>query len=478
MTTAMPAINVPQNDAELVSASRSGDREAFGRIVRRYQAMVSGLIYAACGDVQRSEDLAQETFLSAWKSLSGLREPAKLPAWLCQIARHRAHDLFRKSTAEKTAVAGFWSRVRETALPPDQQMIQKEEQAVVWAALVAIPQPYRETLVLYYRQGNSTSEVAAAMETTEESVRQRLSRGREMLRGQVSELIERNLQSTAPGPAFALAVMTALPAAAPIAATTASVGTVAKGSLAANPGWLASIAPWIGLVGGLGGGFAGSWAALRADRTAAERKLTVRFMIQLWLVVVLLIPASGAVSRLNGQYRWSDQTYICALAALYSIAWGAIATVVIRYQMRSPRVRGPNRDHAKLGVAVSIAMAVGPVVGGLAWLMNLALSARDHAAAGSIAAGIVVFAACVYYTLRRAVGLTMLVETIGFAAIIVATLSWRLDTWTATLRHLNSATVNAPLWPVYGCAAIVVAWISALTILARRSLRESALTEM
>src|SRR6478672_4156568 len=80
------------NDAELVAASREGDRNAFGQIVRRYQGMVSGLIYAACGDLHRSEDLAQETFLSAWKSLSGLREPERLGAWLCQIARHRVTD--------------------------------------------------------------------------------------------------------------------------------------------------------------------------------------------------------------------------------------------------------------------------------------------------------------------------------------------------------------------------------------------------
>src|SRR5271154_5312312 len=110
MTSVIPAANLDENDVELVSASRQGDRQAFGRIVRKYQGMISGLIYAICGDVQRSEDLAQDTFLSAWKSLSGLREPAKLPAWLCQIARHRAQDALRKSSCEQIAVREYSSR--------------------------------------------------------------------------------------------------------------------------------------------------------------------------------------------------------------------------------------------------------------------------------------------------------------------------------------------------------------------------------
>src|SRR4051794_26648324 len=103
MTGVIPSAATPHEatDADLVAASREGDREAFAQIVRRYQGMVSGLIYAACGDLHRSEDLAQETFLSAWKSLSGLRQPAKLPAWLCQIARHRTQDQQRRTVTEK-----------------------------------------------------------------------------------------------------------------------------------------------------------------------------------------------------------------------------------------------------------------------------------------------------------------------------------------------------------------------------------------
>jgi DNA-directed RNA polymerase specialized sigma24 family protein len=74
-----------QNDVELVGESLSGNRDAFGQIVARYQSLVCSLAFSATGSLGQSEDLAQETFVTAWKKLSELREPEKLRAWLCGI---------------------------------------------------------------------------------------------------------------------------------------------------------------------------------------------------------------------------------------------------------------------------------------------------------------------------------------------------------------------------------------------------------
>src|SRR3954463_8580188 len=139
MTTLLldsPAAAANASDAELVSASRQGDREAFGRIVRRYQGMITGLIYAGCGDLHRSEDLAQDTFISAWKSLSGLRDPSKLPAWLCQVARHRVHDHSRseaRRTERLTQV--LHQREAESAPSPDERLLNNEERELLWNTL-------------------------------------------------------------------------------------------------------------------------------------------------------------------------------------------------------------------------------------------------------------------------------------------------------------------------------------------------------
>ena len=68
------------SDEQLWQKSQTGDREAFGHIVERYQSLICSLAYSACGDVARSEDLAQEAFIAAWQKLGELREPMRLRA--------------------------------------------------------------------------------------------------------------------------------------------------------------------------------------------------------------------------------------------------------------------------------------------------------------------------------------------------------------------------------------------------------------
>ena len=111
----MPALE--QNDAELVAESLDGSRDAFRRIVERYQTLICSLAYSATGNVSRSEDMAQETFIAAWKQLRALREPAKLRAWLCGIARHRIQkSLLNATDASRRTTPRRWKT--RTIRPP------------------------------------------------------------------------------------------------------------------------------------------------------------------------------------------------------------------------------------------------------------------------------------------------------------------------------------------------------------------------
>src|SRR4030095_15396354 len=88
------------SDTELVSRSLAGDRDAFSRIVSRYQTLICSLAYSRIGNLGQSEDIAQETFITAWKHLRLLREPAKLRSWLCGIVRNRIHKNLRREGHE------------------------------------------------------------------------------------------------------------------------------------------------------------------------------------------------------------------------------------------------------------------------------------------------------------------------------------------------------------------------------------------
>ena len=121
------------NDAELVAESLKGNRDTFRLIVERYQTLVSSLAYCATGNVSRSEDLAQETFVAAWKQLAELREPAKLRPWLCSIARSFISKEFRRQGREPDHAAELVEAMDECVSPeplPSEQAISDEEKTV------------------------------------------------------------------------------------------------------------------------------------------------------------------------------------------------------------------------------------------------------------------------------------------------------------------------------------------------------------
>ena len=106
-----------RNDAELVSDSLAGHRDAFAQIVTRYQSLVCSLAYSATGNLNASEDLAQETFVTAWKKLADLREPEKLRAWLCGIAWNVINNSLRQSGREPSHAAAPLEEISESHSP-------------------------------------------------------------------------------------------------------------------------------------------------------------------------------------------------------------------------------------------------------------------------------------------------------------------------------------------------------------------------
>ena len=209
----MPIVS-DNDDAELVSESLSGNRDAFRRIVERYQSLVCSLAYSATGSVSQSEDLAQETFFTAWKELSALREPAKLRPWLCGIVRCLIGKNFRRQEHEPVHNAEpleeISTVVSSEPLPTD-QTISREEETILWRSLKHIPEIYREPLILFYREHQSIESVALDLELSEDAVKQRLSRGRKLLQENVLAFVEGTLERTGPGKAFTLGIVAALP---------------------------------------------------------------------------------------------------------------------------------------------------------------------------------------------------------------------------------------------------------------------------
>jgi RNA polymerase sigma factor (sigma-70 family) len=142
----------PNSDARLVAECLAGHRDVFGQIVERYQALVCSLAYSGTGNLSQSQDLAQETFLRAWKELPQLREPSKLRPWLCGIVRCLIGKARRQNGREPAHAAVSLEAIPESVapepLPPD-HTISKEEEVILWRSIERIPEIYREPLVLF-----------------------------------------------------------------------------------------------------------------------------------------------------------------------------------------------------------------------------------------------------------------------------------------------------------------------------------------
>lgn len=221
-------------DTKLVQACRSGDVRAFEVIVSRYQALVCAITYSAVGQRDISEELAQETFIQAWRKLDQLKEPGKFRSWLCSIARSIVCNHIRAQKRSPVVYGEIEDLPADKREHPEEQFVRQEEEEMIRTALMQLPEEYREPLVLFYRQEQSTRQVAEMMGLEETTVRTRLHRGRQMLREQVEAKIETTLRKTAPGVAFTRSVMGAVGVglAAGIAGSATAAGAAAAGGSA------------------------------------------------------------------------------------------------------------------------------------------------------------------------------------------------------------------------------------------------------
>ena len=154
----------------LVERVCAGDEEAFGALYRMFAPLVHGVILAR---VPRDEvdDIVQEVFIAAYKNLNTLRDKNAVGAWLVMIARNRATEFYRR--AKRTEELS--DEIRENERP-------SAEANEILSAIRALPDAYKETLVIRLVEGMTGTEIAEKTGLTPESVRVNLHRGMRILR--------------------------------------------------------------------------------------------------------------------------------------------------------------------------------------------------------------------------------------------------------------------------------------------------------
>ena len=162
-------------DEALVAAAQAGSTEAFSRLVDRHQQAVRAFLRRACGDWAMADDLAQESFLTAWDRIGRLKAGASVRAWLCGIA-YRKH-----LTARRSAVR---SRIRERAYEADRPADgggRPEDRLALEAAMAELPADQRACVALCLAADFSHAEAAEALALPLGTVKSHVTRGRARL---------------------------------------------------------------------------------------------------------------------------------------------------------------------------------------------------------------------------------------------------------------------------------------------------------
>ncbi len=362
MTTFTDSSDSNASDAELVATALRGDRNGFGRIIARYQALICSLAFSATGSLALSEELAQETFVAAWKRLRDLREPEKLRPWLCGIARNLANNSRRRRARDPLTDGGLRAENPEGVSPeptPDQETIAREEAALLWESLEKIPETYRVPLILYYREQRSVRQVAELLDLSEDTAKQRLSRGRKLLHSQVLDLVASVLERSTPGRALTIGILAALPVYGATSTATAATLTAAGGHGLKAAGIAGTAWAIIGPLAGILGGVIGIKASLSQAESVRERRFIVRMVWWMCGLILVFITAQGGLMWL-GFRLWRDRPHFVA-GAMVVVCLLYLATLFAGILYFNRRQRTIRAEEGKGTGSVSARGRYGPI---------------------------------------------------------------------------------------------------------------------
>ena len=188
---------MPKDEKDLLRKSARGDAASFGEIVRRYQYLVYAAALQIVKDPAAAQDVAQETFVSAFEALKDLQSMEAFPSWLRKIARNKAlawrKEQDRLAPLEDAGVLPSPTEASEMEME-DERKEADAFQAEVRQIVSSLSDALRFPLLLCYLDGVPTAEAARFLGIKEGTVRKRLHDGKKKLQERIVKMAEKTMQ--------------------------------------------------------------------------------------------------------------------------------------------------------------------------------------------------------------------------------------------------------------------------------------------
>ena len=188
---------MPLTDDELIDQVRAGHLRSFEELIDRYRNQVFNFVYRILGSRDEAEDILQDTFMKVYQHLPRYKKQAKFSSYLFTIAHNLSMNRvnYRKRSQMKLdTLAQSGSERSITDRTPDAQLRENEVATVVHRAIEKLPPKYRAALVLSEFEGFSYKQISDVLNCSVGTVKSRIFRARDLLRGYLKGYEEEGLQ--------------------------------------------------------------------------------------------------------------------------------------------------------------------------------------------------------------------------------------------------------------------------------------------
>lgn len=178
-----------KDDVELVRKAKQGDSQAYDQLILLYKDVVHSIVYRMVRNKQEAEDLTQEAFIKAYKSITSFNEEYAFSTWLFKIATNNCIDFFRKRklktySMDETIKYKDDEIKQEYAAPdPDIEydMVAEERTQIIREAINQLPEKYKIVIELRHQQEHSYEQISEELDLPLGTIKARIFRAREML---------------------------------------------------------------------------------------------------------------------------------------------------------------------------------------------------------------------------------------------------------------------------------------------------------